>query len=201
MQVHVEKKGIRALGIAESFRKEDAKSILAGVVMRSDLVIDGFVFGSATVGGDDATKNIITMYRSLNRTDINIIILSGAVISLYNIIDVDKVGTKTKIPVISVTYDDSEGLEPHIKRHFPRGWRKKIRSYRRLGEREEVTLKTGYKVFVRQYGLDMKRSKRVLDKFTLQGALPEPLKLARLLAKAMLDFEFEAQMLTRRFKT
>jgi endonuclease V-like protein UPF0215 family len=45
--VHVEKKAIRALGVAESFRKgnissssNNNKAILAGVVMRSDLVID-----------------------------------------------------------------------------------------------------------------------------------------------------------------
>ena len=43
------KKAIRALGIAESFRKEDRYSTLAGVVMRSDLIIDGFVFGRSPI--------------------------------------------------------------------------------------------------------------------------------------------------------
>ena len=52
--------------------------------MRSDLIIDGFVFGSATLEGDDATDSILDMYRRLNRNDINVIIICGAVISLYN---------------------------------------------------------------------------------------------------------------------
>src|SRR2546430_16083129 len=55
MRLHLNKPGIRALGVAESFKEGDLKSRLAGVVMRSGLVIDGFVLGAATLGGDDAT--------------------------------------------------------------------------------------------------------------------------------------------------
>src|SRR5208282_3507435 len=67
MKVHANKRAIRALGVAESFRGTDRRSILAGVVMRSDLVIDGFAFGEATVEGDDATESILRLYRRLRR--------------------------------------------------------------------------------------------------------------------------------------
>jgi len=43
--LHLEKKGLRGLAIAESFAQNSEKSILAGIVMRRDFVIDGFVFG------------------------------------------------------------------------------------------------------------------------------------------------------------
>ena len=188
MQVRLEKKGIRALGIAESFRKDAGRrSILGGVVMRSDLVVDGFVFGYATLEGDDATDAVLDMFRRLNRNDVNVIMLCGAVISLYNIIDVDKVGEETETPVICITFEESEGLEPHIKRRFPQSWKAKTEAYRRLGGREATELKTGYKIYVRTHGLDQLQAKRTLDKFTLQGAIPEPVRLARLLAKAKLD--------------
>ncbi len=190
MPIHVEKKGIRALGIAESFRKGiGSKSILAGVVMRSDLIIDGFVFGKATIGGNDATHSLIQMFKTLNRNDINVILLGGAVISLYNIIDVDLVGEETETPVICITFEESEGLEPHIKHHFPKSWRQKLTAYRKLGKRYELKLKTGYKIFVRNFGVTESQAKRALDKFTLQGALPEPIRLAKILARAKLDSE------------
>ncbi len=190
MPIHVEKKGIRALGIAESFRKGiGSKSILAGVVMRSDLIIDGFVFSNATIGGDDATHSIIQMFQTLNRNDINVIILGGAVISLYNIIDVDLVGEETETPVICITFEASEGLQPHIKHHFPKSWRQKLKAYKKLGKRYELKLKTGYKIFVRNFGVTESQAKRALDKFTLQGALPEPIRLAKILARAKLDSE------------
>lgn len=188
MRIKLEKRGIRALGISESFKKEAGrKSILGGVVMRSDLIVDGIIFGAATLEGDDATDTILNMLRSLNRNDINVIILSGAIISLYNIIDIDMVGEETGIPTICITFEESEGLEYSIKRHFPRKWEKKVEEYRKLGRREIIHLKTGYQIFVRTHGLDLDETKLTLDKFTLQGAVPEPVRLARLLAKAKLE--------------
>ncbi|MGD8299295.1 MAG: DUF99 family protein, partial [Nitrosopumilaceae archaeon] len=53
--LHLEKKGLRGLAIAESFNQNSKKSILSGLIMRRDFVIDGFVFGTATLDGDDAT--------------------------------------------------------------------------------------------------------------------------------------------------
>ena len=188
MRIKLEKRGIRALGISESFKKEiERKSILGGVVMRSDLIVDGLLFGAATLEGDDATDAILSMFRRLNRNDINVIILSGVVISLYNIIDIDRVGQETGIPIICITFEESDGLEQPIKHHFPEKWEKKVEEYKKLGGREIIHLKTGYQLFVRTHGLDIDGTKKVLDKFTLQGAVPEPVRLARLLAKAKLE--------------
>ncbi|MEM3437105.1 MAG: DUF99 family protein [Nitrososphaerales archaeon] len=185
MRIHVEKKGIRALGIAESFKKDQSKrSVLAGIVMRSDMIIDGFIFGSAEIGGDDATDEIVNMFQRLKRNDINIIMLGGSVISMYNIIDIDSLGLRTNTPVISVTFKESEGLEPHIKHHFPYSWEKKLSAYNKLGVREAIKLHTNYTVYIRTYGISSEVSKRILDKFTIQGAIPEPIRLARLLARA-----------------
>ena len=172
----------------ESFKKEiGTRSILGGVVMRSDLIVDGLLFGVATLEGDDATDAILSMVKRLNRNDINIIIISGAIISLYNIIDIDRVGQETGIPIICITFEESGGLVQSIKRHFPKKWEKKVEEYKKLDRREVIYLKTGYRIFARTYGLDIDESKKVLDKFILQGAVPEPVRLARLLAKAKLE--------------
>ena len=60
--LHLEKKGLLGLAIAESFTLQSKKSVLAGVVMRRDFVIDGFVFGKATLEGNDATDEILRMF-------------------------------------------------------------------------------------------------------------------------------------------
>ena len=185
LRIHLEKKGIRALGIAESFRVgQSNRSVLAGVVMRSDLVIDGFVFGSSTLEGNDATDAVVKMYKTLKRNDINVVILGGAVLSLYNIINLDEVGSETNLPVICVTFEESEGLEETIKNHFPDRWRSKLKTYSKLGERNRVNLKTGYHVFIRNHGIYSEIATKVLDKFTVQGAIPEPIRVARLMARA-----------------
>lgn len=183
--IRPEKKGIRALGIAESFVDNPRRaSVLCGVVMRSDLVTDGFAFAHSRLEGDDVTDQILAIFRSLKRNDINLIILGGVVLSLYNMADVDKVSAETGLPVIAVTFKESKGLEKTIKRRFPFTWRAKLRAYRKLGKRESLTLRTGHKVFVRVSGTTKEFAKRVLDKFTLQGSVPEPLRVAKLVARA-----------------
>src|SRR6267142_2929125 len=117
--LHIEKKGLRGLAIAESFREEDKTSTLAGVVMRRDFVIDGFVFGQTTIEGNDATNSILQMYKKLERDDISFIIISGLIISMYNIVDIKKIWSELKITIIGVTYDDSNGIETALKYHFP----------------------------------------------------------------------------------
>jgi hypothetical protein len=155
--------------------------------MRRDLVVDGMAFGAATIGGDDATESIISMCESLGRDDVNCIMLDGLVISMYNIIDGEKVSTKTGLPVLAVTFEDSKGLDGAIKHHFPDNWKGKIAQYEKLGKRERVTLKTGKHLYIRCWGLDTRRAVSVLNAFTLQGALPEPVKVAKLAARSALS--------------
>jgi endonuclease V-like protein UPF0215 family len=182
-RIHSEKKGIRVLGIAESFKKSSKKSTLAGVVMRRDLIIDGMAYGSATIEGDDATDSIIFMHRSLARDDVNCILLDGLVISMYNIIDGERVAGETGLPVIAITFEDSKGLEDSIRHHFE-DWRGKLLQYQKLGRREQVALKTGKNLFIRCWGLNQRKAVAILDSFTLQGSIPEPIRVAKLAARS-----------------
>ena len=89
--LHLEKNGIRGLAISESFNQNSEKAVLAGIIMSNDFVIDGFVLGNTTIKGDDATDQIISMYKKLDRPDICYIIISGIIISLYNMVDIKKI--------------------------------------------------------------------------------------------------------------
>jgi uncharacterized protein len=151
--------------------------------MRRDLIIDGMIFGSATIEGDDATESIILMHKSLARDDINCILLDGLVISMYNIIDGEHVVGQTDLPVIAITFEDSKGLEDSIRHHFD-DWQHKLVQYQKLGRREQVTLKTGKNLFIRCWGLNQRKAVAILDSFTLQGSIPEPIRVAKLAARA-----------------
>ncbi len=186
MSVSVFKKGIRALGIAECFIKGRSKySILAGVVMRGDGVIDGCAMAKITVGGLDATDGVLNIFRSLSRTDISVIMLNGCIIAWYNVIDLIRVHEETKVPLICVTYEESEGLEEYFRKYFPQDCEKRIEIYRRNGERVPIVLKTGYRVYVRFFGMEKWECIHVLNRFTKTGSIPEPLRVARLVAKAV----------------
>jgi endonuclease V-like protein UPF0215 family len=183
--MHIPKKGLRALGIAESFAGR-THSTLAGVVMRKDLRIDGFVFGTVEVGGMDATDTILQMVEALHRSDINVIMLSGCVIAWFNIIDPLAVFNKTGIPVIGITYEASEGLLSDILFHFPSDTIR-LAAYENLGERTQVHLHTGQTIFIRSWGISQSDALRLCDDFTLEGKIPEPLRVARICARSFLQ--------------
>jgi len=185
-KLHLEKKGLRGLVIAESFTQNSKKSILAGVVMRRDFLIDGFVFGKATVEGDDATETILSMYKKLNRPDISYLLISGIIISMYNIIDLKKISKSLDLPVIGVTYQDSVGIEEAIRHHFPDSYESKLKEYQELENRDKITLHTSYDIYIRKEGCTLSEVKHLLDELTLQGSFPEPLRVAQLLAKTLL---------------
>ncbi|MCH8860292.1 MAG: DUF99 family protein [Thaumarchaeota archaeon] len=186
-KLHLEKKGLRGLVIAESFTQNSKKSILAGVVMRRDFLIDGFVFGKATLEGDDATETILSMYKKLNRPDISYLLISGIIIAMYNIIDLKKISQSLGLPVIGVTYQDSEGIEEAIRHHFPDSHESKLKEYQELEKRDKITLHTSYDIYIRKEGCTLSDVKHLLDELTLQGSFPEPLRVAQLLAKTLLS--------------
>ena len=181
--MHIPKKGIRAFGIAESYTGRE-RSVLAGVVMRKDLQIDGFSFGSVTVGGLDATETILRMITEMERRDLNVILLSGCGISWFNVIDPEVIANEVKVPVICVTYAESDGLEEEIRFHFPEDTIR-LPAYRKLGERIPADLGTGERIFIRSWGISNSDATRLLGDFTLEGKIPEPLRVARLCARAV----------------
>ena len=183
---HPSKRAFRALGIAECFLRGLPKSLLAGVVMRGDLIIDGAAFSTATVGGMDATDSVLSIIHQLNRPDINVVLLNGCVISWYNVIDLSRVYEESRRPLICVTYEPSRGLEEHFRRNFPADWQQRVAIYRRNGGRTPLQLRTGFTVYIRYFGLTYSDTQQILNRFTLHGRIPEPLRVAQLLARALI---------------
>ncbi|MFB5621965.1 MAG: DUF99 family protein, partial [Candidatus Nitrosomaritimum yanchengensis] len=134
-----------------------------------------------------ATESILKMYDELNRPDISYVLISGLIISLYNIVDIKKIHEKLQIPIIGVTYNESEGIDSAIKHHFPNSYESKIKQYHKLGNREKITLHTSSDIFVRRQGCDLHEVKHLLNELTIQGSFPEPLRVAQLLAKSLLQ--------------
>jgi endonuclease V-like protein UPF0215 family len=183
-RLHLNKRGMRVLGVAESFGQRQTRSTIAGVVMRGDLVIDGFALGTTTVGGDDATESIARLYTRLHRSDVNLVMLSGCIISKYNIVDLELLSRKILRPVVCLTYNETAGIESTLAERFPHD-KQKLRSYRLLGKRKPLKLRSGYTIYVRTSNLSDDEARAAVDAFTLQGSIPEPVRVAKLLARSV----------------
>jgi endonuclease V-like protein UPF0215 family len=55
----------------------------------------------------------------------------------------------------------------------------------RTGERVQIRLSTGHSVFLSVVGMTVNRGRRLVDMFTLDGAVPEPIRAARILAASI----------------
>ncbi len=181
------KRGFRALGIAERFSKSDVWSLIAGVVMRRDLVVDGFYFTRARVGGLDITEKVVKMVVESGRKDINVILTNGCILSWFNILDINVVYEETGIPVVCVSYEESEGLEKYLREYFP-GDKVRIEMYKRLGPRKKIYLRQAKRyLYVRYVGVGEEEARSILEAFSL-GGVPEPLRVAHTLARSLYDF-------------
>tara|TARA_Y100000590_G_scaffold276896_1_gene310884 strand:- start:2740 stop:3315 length:576 start_codon:yes stop_codon:yes gene_type:complete len=184
---HIERDGVRGLSISESFSQQNTKSILAGVVMTNEFLIDGFVFGNSTVNGDDITDEIIAMYKKLNRDDISYILLPSAILSMYNIVDLEKLHEVLEIPIIAASINNSSGINESIKNHFPDTYETKLKLYKSLGKRKKIILKSGNEIFIRCHGCTSEQCSELLEKIIIHGSVPEPLRLSQILAKSILN--------------
>jgi len=179
------KSGVRVLGIAESFKKSQQTSLVAGVVMRGDFRIDGFGTCQPTVGGSDSTVSLLQLFRRLDRRDIRAWMLGGSLISWFNVVDIVELYTATRVPVVCVTYHQSEGIEKYLKEYFPNDWQSRLEILNSAAVRTPIQLKTGHSAFLTTAGVGITRAKRLLDRFTLDGRIPEPVRVARLAAAGL----------------
>ena len=179
------KRGVRVLGVAESFEKDQSFSVLAGVVMRGDLRIDGFSVCTPTIGGHDSTDQLVSMFIHLNRKDIRAWMLGGSVISWFNIVDIISLYERTETPVICISYHPSEGIEKYLKEYFPEDWKLRQDVLERTGVRTSIQLKTGHTLYLSVAGVSVPNARNLLNRMTLDGRVPEPVRVARTIAAGL----------------
>ncbi len=177
------KPGRRALGIAASDR--DRLSQLGGAVVRADRVVDGFGFGTCTVGGSDATAAVCRLFDRLGREDLGYVFLSGIAPAWFNLLDLHAIRDHTGLPTLSVSFEPSPGLADALRDAFDSdsALEDRLATYRAQPERRELSV-NDETVFVRSVGLDPDETDAVVRAYTPEGGRPEPLRVARLAARA-----------------
>ncbi|EMA33390.1 endonuclease dU [Halobiforma nitratireducens] len=180
------KPGVRALGVAESYRGGAERSTLAAAVVRADRVVDGLAYGSCTVGGTDATDAVVSLVTDLGRPDARYVLLGAVAPAWYNLLELSRLHEALDRPVVAVTFEESDGLEASIRDAFAgTDRRERLERYRALPDRRELSVDGGTEtVYVRACGLEAERVDEVVRGFTPEGGRPEPIRVARLAARA-----------------
>jgi endonuclease V-like protein UPF0215 family len=177
---------VRVLGIDDSpFHFEDDRALVVGVVVRLPSYVEGVLRAWCEVDGTDANDVLTEMViRSRFREQIKLAMVDGIALGGFNIVDISALHERTGVPFATITRDppDVSGMENALRSHFP-DWEKRIAMIRRHPLRE---VKTDYKsIHVAQVGIPAEEAEELIRGSTVKGVLPEPIRIAHLIATAM----------------
>jgi endonuclease V-like protein UPF0215 family len=151
---------------------------LVGIVC-SRTRLDGVLSGRVRRDGRNSTRTMIELVRGSHFAQhVQAILLQGIAVAGFNVVDVHALheGLGRPVLVVARRRPDLAKIRRTLLQSVPGGARK-WGLIERLGEMEPLR-----EVFVQRVGLDRTQARELLAATTLHGHLPEPLRLAHLIA-------------------
>ncbi len=181
---------IRLLGIDDSpFGFKDEKALVVGALVRVPNYLEGVMKTEVQVDGSDSTEQLVSMISdSRYRDQIRAIMIDGIAVAGFNVVDIESLNKSLGIPVITVTRDepDLDKMREALRSHF-KDWERRFELVTRLKLR---TVRTEHKpIYVSGLGADWGELERFVAMSIVRGAVPEPIRMAHLIAAAMVRGE------------
>jgi hypothetical protein len=173
------KREIRILGIDDApFDKFKGGNVLVvGTVFRGGSWLDGILSTKVRVDGNNSTKKLVEMINKCKfKPQIQCIILDGIAFGGFNIVDVEELNKKTRIPVIIVIrkMPDFEKIKSTLKKL---GREKKYKLIEKAGKVHKIN-----KIYVQVREVSLDDAKKILDITCTRSLLPEPIRAAHMIA-------------------
>jgi endonuclease V-like protein UPF0215 family len=180
------KNEIRLLGVDDSpFAFKDKFVPVIGVILRGGTYLEGVIKKQVEIDGNDAAQICIDMIKNTrHRKQLRAILLDGITLGGFNIIDIEKIFTKTKLPVITITRDkpNIKKIENALKKHFS-DWKKRLDLIKKCKLHE---IKTKHNpIYIGFVGMTLEEAKEIIKISTIRGVIPEPIRVAHLIASGI----------------
>jgi endonuclease V-like protein UPF0215 family len=149
------------------------------------MYIEGIMRTEVTVDGTDADEAIIAMVeRSRYKEQLRLIMFDGVAVGGFNVVDIDRIRKETSIPCATLTREmpDFEKMELALRTYFP-DWEERLALIKK-----KPLFKVGPRrasLYATLSGMDAETFEQILVECTIQGRLPEPLRIAHLISSAM----------------
>ena len=144
--------------------------------------LDGLLIGRVRRHGANATERMADLVaRSRFRDGVRAVLLQGIAVGGFNVVDIHALARALGLPVVVVARrrPDLEAMRAFLAREVP-GWRRKWALVEKAGPMEPVR-----GLWIQRAGPSLAQAERLLEATTLHGKLPEPLRLAHLVAGAL----------------
>jgi len=180
------KSQLRILGIDDSpFRFDDEKAMVVGTIVRMPNYLEGVIKSEVTVDGTDSTETLVKMVaKSRFRDQIKLVMVDGIALAGFNVIDLGEVYSNLGIPVLTLTRDkpDLDKMKKALMKHFE-DWRTR---YGLITKHELRVINTEHNpLYACGIGMDWSEFEELVRTSTVRGVVPEPIRMAHLIASAM----------------
>jgi len=180
------KQQIRVMGIDDSpFKFGAGNALVVGVLVRVPNYVEGVMRTEVVVDGTDSTEKIVEMVlKSRYREQIKAILIDGIALAGFNIIDMERMNAELGIPVLTLTRDkpDLEKMKSALMKHFD-DWKQR---YALIAKHKLREIATEHKpLYASGLGLDWAEFEEIVRLSTVRGVVPEPLRMAHLIASAI----------------
>ncbi len=148
--------------------------------------LTGVLVGDVLRDGDDAAEVLARLIAgSKFAGNLHLVLLQGIALGGFNVVDVFALHAQLDLPILVVARrePDMEAIRDALLTQIPNGARKWA-VIERLGPMESLR-----HVYVQRVGLTLSEADDVLRQFTIEGHIPEPLRVAHLIAGALVNGE------------
>jgi uncharacterized protein len=178
-----------------AFERADRSAPIAAVVVSLPEHVESIRTDRVTVDGTDATERVIAVVRATGPLDgIRAVLIDGAVLGGFNVVDLDAVHRALDRPVVALTRrpPDFPRIHAALTKWFPRDanrrWRL-LRAHRLFavptpGERP---------IHAAAVGCTWEDARWLVRRTTVRGHWPEPLRIAHLVASAARPLAVDAR--------
>ncbi len=189
VKIRAVKPEIRVLGVDDGAFTPHTEGVVdvIGVVFRGGYWLDGVMRTQVEIDGMDATEKIASMIvESPHYDQLRVIMLNGVTMAGFNVIDIDELYDKAKLPVIAVTrnkpnFDDIERALRNLP-HSQERWK----AIERAGKIVEVCTRSGEEpIYAHVAGISEEDAKRILKSTSTRSNVPEALRVAHLVASGL----------------
>jgi uncharacterized protein len=176
----------RLLGIDDgAFSRSDRYAPIAAVILSAPAHLEAARLSRVRVDGRDGTAAVVQLARSVGSLDgVHAVLLDGAVVGGFNVLDLDAIRRALDRPVIAVTRrrPDFRRIRSALEKWFPRSAAQRLRLLRRHRLFRVPT--GGEPIWAAASGCTARDAVGLLRRTMVNGFWPEPLRLAHLVASA-----------------
>jgi hypothetical protein len=186
------KKEIRILGFDDGAFTRNSKNPVPviGVIYRGGKILDGALTTSVSVDGMDATEKIVKLINaSRHKQQLKVIMFDGITFGGFNVLDIKKIHEQTNIPVIVINRKHPNLVKVRKALENFEDGEERWKIILRAGKIKECYVKDFQKIYYQNMGMDEDKTKEVIKLSTTRGYIPEPLRVAHLLATAIVRGE------------